>query len=153
MAGGTADQGAQARQHLLHVEGLGDIIVGPRIEPHHLVGPSITRRKDEHRHHPAGAPPAVEHGDAVELGQADVEDHGIIRFGIAEEVAFLAVKSAVNGIAGIFKRLDDLPVEVLIVLYHEKPHGISYFTPTTSPVWALIVTLMTRPSGPRNVTT
>ena len=57
VAGGAANEGAQAGQHLLHVEGLGDIIVGAGVEALDLVAPRIARREDEHRHRRAGRAP------------------------------------------------------------------------------------------------
>ena len=46
----AAQQRADARQHFLHVEGLGHIVVGAGIEALHLVAPAVARGEDEHRH-------------------------------------------------------------------------------------------------------
>ena len=35
-----------------------------------------------------------QHAHAVHLGQAEIEDHRVIGFGVAEEMAFLAVHGA-----------------------------------------------------------
>ena len=50
MAGGAAQQRADAREHFLHVEGLGDVVVGAGVEALHLVAPAIARGEDQHRH-------------------------------------------------------------------------------------------------------
>ena len=71
---------------------------------------------------PAAAP-ALQHGDAIDLGQAEIEDHGVIGLGLAEEVALLAVESLVDGIAGVLQRGHDLAVEVLVVFDDEQSHG------------------------------
>ena len=118
------------RQHLLHVERLGDIVVGARIHAGHLVAPALARREDEHRHLAVVAPPLLEHAQAVLLGQAEIEHDGVIGFGIAEEMPLLAVEGGIDGIARIAQSRNELPVEVRIVLDDEKPQ--SHVLPNTS---------------------
>ena len=60
---------------------------------------------------PRGAP-FLEHGDAVHLRQADIEDDGVIGFGVAEKMAFLAVIGLIDDIARFFQRFGQLPVEI-----------------------------------------
>ncbi len=48
--------------------------------------------------------PALQHRDAVDLGQAEVEHDGVIRFGLAQEVGFLAIARVVDRIAGVGER-------------------------------------------------
>ncbi len=104
MAGGTADQRAEPRQHLLEVERLGDIVVGAGIDAGDLVAPAVARGQDQHRHLAAAATPALDHADAIHLRQADIEHDGVVGFRIAEEMAFLAVKGTVDDIAGVDQR-------------------------------------------------
>ena len=122
VAGRAAQQRAHARQHLLEVEGLGHIIVGAGIEALHLVAPAVARGQHQHRHGAAGAPPGLEHRDAVHLGQADVEDDGVVGLGLAEIVALLAVEGAVDHVAGVGQRRRELAVEIGIVLDDEETH-------------------------------
>src|SRR3546814_12993713 len=49
IARGAADQRAQPRDQFLGLEGLGEIVVGPRVEPGDLVRPAVARGQDEHR--------------------------------------------------------------------------------------------------------
>ncbi len=125
MAGGAAQQGADARQHLLHVEGFCDIVVGAGIEALHLVAPAVARGEDEHGHLAPLAPPGLQHREPVHLRQADVQHDGVIGLGLAEEMAFLAIMGAVDGIAGLGQRLDHLAIEIGIVLDNEQAHGNS----------------------------
>ena len=97
----AAQQRADAGQHFFHVERLGDIIVGAGIEARHLVAPAVARGEDEHRHLLAGAAPFFQHADAIEHRQAEIENHRVIGFGVAEEMAFLAVHGLVDHIARI----------------------------------------------------
>jgi hypothetical protein len=53
---------------------------------------------------------------------ADVEDHGVIGFRVAEEVPFLAVERVVDDVATVAQRLADLLVQVAVVLDHQNAH-------------------------------
>ena len=66
--------------------------------------------------------PGFEDGNAVALGQADVEHDRVVGLGVAEKPAFLAVESAVDRIAGRLQRRHDLAIEIAIVFDNEKPH-------------------------------
>ena len=70
---------------------------------------------------PARAP-ALQHGDAVHLRQADVEDDGVIGLGVAEEVPLLAVMGPVDDIARLFQGLGELPVQIPVVLDNQYAH-------------------------------
>ena len=123
VAGGAAQQRPDARQHLLDMERLGDVVVGAGVEALHLVAPAVARGQHQHRHGAAGAAPGFQHRDAVHLRQADVEDHRVIGLGLAEVMAFLAVEGAVDHIARVGQRRGELAVEVGIVLDHEETQG------------------------------
>jgi hypothetical protein len=49
------------------------------------------------------------------LRQADIEHDGIIGFGIAEEVAFLAIKRHIDCVTGFGQRFLELAIEIGIV--------------------------------------
>src|SRR6516162_7598238 len=102
------------------MEGLGDVVVGASVEALDLVAPAVARGKDEDRHGPAGAPPRLQHRDAVHLGQADVEDHRIIGLAFPEKVALLAVEGTIDHVARIDERGRELAIEIGIVLDHEE---------------------------------
>jgi len=120
--GGAAQQGADAGEDFLEMEGLGDIIVGAGVEPLDLVAPAIARRQDQDGHGAAGAPPRLQHGDAVQFRQADVEDDRVVGLVLAEIMAFLAVKGAVDDVAGIGESRRQLTIKIRIVLDNEQPH-------------------------------
>src|ERR1044071_4607548 len=100
---------------------LGDIIVGAGIHARDLVAPPLAGGEDEHRHLALVAPPLLEHGDAIFFGQAEIEHHGVVRFGITEKTPLLTVESGIDGISRIAQRGHELAVEVWIVLDDEKP--------------------------------
>ena len=106
------------------MERLGHVVVGAGVDARHLVAPAVARRQHQHRHLAAVAPPALDDADAVHLRQADVEHHRVVRLGVAEEMAFLAIIGAVDDIARIGKGIRQLPVQVLVILDDEYAHGI-----------------------------
>jgi hypothetical protein len=125
MAGRPAQQRADARQHLLHVEGLCDVVVGAGVEALDLVAPAVARGQDQDRHGAAGLAPLVDDGDAVLLRQAEIEHNGVVGLRLAEEGSLLAVEGAIHHVAGVAQRPDDLPVQVDVVLDDEQAHAVS----------------------------
>ena len=124
MAGGPAHQRAQARQHLLHMERLGDIIVGAGVDALDLVAPPVASGQDQDRHRAPGLAPRLEDRDAVAFGQADVEHDRVIGLGVAAKPALLAIESAVDRIARGLQRGGDLPIEIAIVFDNQKSHAL-----------------------------
>src|SRR3954464_7379559 len=120
VAGRTTQQGADAREDLLEMERLRDIVVGAGVEALDLVAPAIACGQDENRHGPAGPTPGLEHRDAVHLGQADIEDDRVIGLAFAEKVPLLTVKGAVDHVARVGQRGRELPVKVGIILDDEE---------------------------------
>ncbi len=120
MADRAAQQGANARQNLFEMERLGDVIVGAGIEALHLVAPAVARREHEHRHYAPVTPPGFQHRDAIHLRQTDVEDDGVVRLAVAEEMSFLAVKRAVDDVTGVGQRGGELAIKIGVVLDDEE---------------------------------
>src|SRR5215217_482672 len=83
---GAAQQRSHARQHLLNVEGFGNVIVGAGIESLNLVAPAIACRKDENRHGATGTAPSLEHGNAIHFREADVEDDSFVETTLTEKM-------------------------------------------------------------------
>jgi hypothetical protein len=75
---GAPDRGPHPREQLLHPERLGDVVVRPRVERLDLVGAvGSPGQHDDGRLGPAAQP--LDHLDAVQVGQAEVEDHQVGR--------------------------------------------------------------------------
>ena len=72
----VANGGADAGLELGHAEGLGHVVVGPAVEGGHLAVLAAAGRQDDDGHlAPLADPPA--HRQAVEVGQAEVEDDDV----------------------------------------------------------------------------
>ncbi len=122
VAGGAAQERPEPRQQLLHVKRLGDVIVRAGVEGVDLVAPAIARRQHQDRHGLAARPPGGDDRGTVLLRQAEVQDHGVIRLGLAQELALLAVHGAVDRVSGALECGDDLAIEVAIILDDKQPH-------------------------------
>ena len=122
VSGRAAQQRAQPGEHLLHVEGLADVIVGAGVEPGDLVAPTVARGENQHRHGAARLAPGLEHRDAVAFGQPEVEHDGVVGFGVAEVPALFAVEGAVDGVARPFQSACQLAIEVAIIFDNEQAH-------------------------------
>src|SRR3954453_3272675 len=81
----AAQQRAQAGEQLLALERLDEVVVGARVEPLHARLDRVARGQHEDRHVVGGAQ-AARDLDAVELRQAEVEDHEVrvVRGGLVE---------------------------------------------------------------------
>ena len=85
---GAAQRGAQAREELVHGEGLGHVVVGARVEGRDLDRLGVARRQHHDRHR-APAPERRRDADAVHVGETEVEDHdvGVLARGEVETFA------------------------------------------------------------------
>ncbi len=59
------------------VEGLDQVVVGPRVQAVDPVGHGVARGEHQHRHPVARGAQAPAHLEAVEVGHAHVEHHGV----------------------------------------------------------------------------
>src|SRR3546814_12723711 len=96
------------------------------VEPRHLVRPAVARGEDEHGKIALFLAPAVEHGQPVDLAQAEVEDRGVIILGRAEEMAVLAVGREIDGIAIAFERGLELGPQRRFVFDTHNPHSSAF---------------------------
>ena len=117
-----AQQGAQASQQFFRIERLGQVIVRTGIEARHLFTPAVARRQDHHGEILAVIAPALEDRHAVHLGQAKIEDHRVIRFGVTEKVAILAISGQIDRIARLCQRIGELPAQICIVFNNQNSH-------------------------------
>src|SRR5882672_7243141 len=68
---------ADAGHELAHGEGLRDVVVGAHLEPADLVALLRARRQHDDGHERAAGPDLLAHGEAVHVGQHEVEEHEI----------------------------------------------------------------------------
>ncbi len=90
-------QSAKARQQFFHLEGLGQIIVGAGIDAFDPFRPHSPGRQDEDRKPPAVGTPAFQDGEAIELGQAEIQYCRVIVLDVACEPGLLTVTHDIDG--------------------------------------------------------
>ena len=118
-----AQQRADPRQNLFEVERLGYVIVGTGIETAHLVAPAVAGGEQQDGHGPSGAAPGLQHGNAVHLRQADIENDRVVGLGLAQIMPLFAVERPVDDIAGVRQGGRKLAVEIRIILDNEETQG------------------------------
>jgi len=64
-------------EQLRHGEGLGHIVISPQAQPHHLVELGSLGREHDDGHVVAALPQGLQHLEAVDVGQHDVQDHQV----------------------------------------------------------------------------
>ncbi len=95
----AAHQRAQARQQLVELERLRQIVVGPRVQPpHHVLG-RIPRRE----HQDGGVPPLPAqlrgHLKPILLGQHEIQQDRVIVVDMREHGGLVAVLGDIHGVA------------------------------------------------------
>ena len=88
----------------LGLERLGQVIVGPGVEPGHLVGPAVARGQHQHRELALLLAPHAQHGQPVDLRQAQIKYHCVVILGRAHEMAILAIDRQIDGVAVLLER-------------------------------------------------
>ena len=68
---------------------------------------------------------ALDEGQAIELGQHDVDDGAVIRGGGGQQLRLLAVRAAVHGKAILLQTLHDERSDFRIILDHQDSHSCS----------------------------
>jgi hypothetical protein len=124
IAARPADQRAQAGDQLFGLERLGEIIVGTRIEPGHLVRPAVARGQHQHREIALFLAPAIQHGQAIDFGQAEVEDDRVIGLVRSQIMAVFAIGRKIDGIADAFERCLELATERGFVFDDQNAHDV-----------------------------
>ena len=73
---------ADAGDHLLEAEGLGDVVVAADRQALDLVAHVVARGEEQDRRGQPGVPEPSRHGEAVHVGQHDVEDDEVGAHGL-----------------------------------------------------------------------
>ena len=120
---GAPDQGLDPGQHLLHLEGLGEVVVGARAQTHDLLAPGAAGGQDQHGHGAALLAPALQDREAVQHRQAEVEHDRIVRLGIAQEVPLLAIVREIDHETRRLQRPPRLLGDPVVVFHDQDPHG------------------------------
>src|SRR5438093_13361985 len=97
----AAAQPPDARFQLLQREGLGHVVVGAEIEALDALLDAVGRRENQHRQRRAARAQLAQHFEAVQLGQAEVEDQQIELVSRESRIGLAAAAHLVPRIAAV----------------------------------------------------
>ena len=98
---GVAERDPHAREQLVHAEGLGEVVVGPGVQPRDAVFQPVERRQHQHGQRRLGGAHALEHGQAVDHGQPEVEHADVEMLLEQQELGHCAVGCHLDLEAGL----------------------------------------------------
>src|SRR5690554_2537452 len=121
--GRATDEPTKPRDDLLEAERLGDIVIPARRETGDAFVEGVLRRQEQDRHVVAPAAGPLEHLEAIDVGQHDVE-HDDVGVELADELdRRLAVARRAHVPALIAQRHRHELGERRLVVDHDRPHG------------------------------
>ena len=135
VSGRAADQRPDPRQHFLHLERLGDVVVGAAVDALDLLVPAAAGSEHEHRRRQASRAPAAEQRQAVDSRQAEIEQDGVVLFGSREEIGALAIGRDVDGVAGAGHGGAEVLRQPRLVLDDQQSHVACRYTPVDAEPW------------------
>jgi D-alanyl-D-alanine carboxypeptidase/D-alanyl-D-alanine-endopeptidase (penicillin-binding protein 4) len=114
-----------ARPELVQAEGLGQVVVGARVEPGDAVGNGVARRDDQHAHPVAGPADLLQQVEAALARQPEVEQHQAVGLRARGErrPPGLAVAHPVDRVAVLLQRLLQRLADHGVVFDEEDAHG------------------------------
>jgi len=121
--GAAADHGAGARQQLVQVEGLHQVVVRADVEAGDAVGHRVARGDDQHRHVAARAAHRLQHLEAVLARQPEVEQREVVGAVPERELGGGAVAHPVDRVAGVLHAVHHGAADHRIVFHHQHPHA------------------------------
>ncbi len=119
----TPERPGAARQQLGHLEGLGHVVVGAHPEAGHLVGDLAPRGEHQHGRVDAALAHRLEHLEAVQPRQADVEDHEVEGLGGRAGQPRLAVAGVLHRVALAAQAVVQREHEPRFVFHEQHPLG------------------------------
>lgn len=75
----TADQRTHTGAEFIEIERFDKVIVGAGVEPFDAIGDRVARGEDQHRRGVAFGAQRAQHLEPVAFGQAEIEQHQIVR--------------------------------------------------------------------------
>ena len=123
----AAGHGPDAREKLVKVKGLDQIVVCPKVEALDAVRNGITRREEEHGGIHSPVSQRLDELVAVHAGHHDVEQNGVILRAEQAVERLLAVEAAVHAVAVFLECFDNQPIHVLRVFHDQDFQKITSF--------------------------
>jgi hypothetical protein len=116
-------KGADPREQLIELEGLGEVVVGAGVQAaHHVLG-CIARGQHQDRGMPPFPPELGRDLEAVFLGEDHVEEDHVVVVHVRQHRRLITVRSDVHHVALFLQALLDESGDLPVVLYDENLHG------------------------------
>ncbi len=123
IAGTAPGQRPRPREQLRQGKRLGQVVVGAGIEPAYPVVDAILGGQHQYRHRQLARAQALEHIDAGQARQAEVEDQQVVLLREQGGVGIRAVVDMVHGIAGFAQGGDQALGNDAVVFGKQDSHG------------------------------
>ena len=133
----TAQHGLQAGLQLLHVEGLGDVVVGPGVQAQHAVIDAVAGGEDQHGQAGNVRAGPGQQFHAVGAGQAQVQDDAVHCLRLQKRHG---LRHAAGGADAVIELLElageSVEQEGVVFDNQYRGHGLSITkAPATGPLW------------------
>ena len=112
-----------AREQFFKNEWLRQIVIRPGAQPAHAIVHRIARGEDEDVRPGAARAQAAEDFEAIQAGQHQIEQHGVVNILLRFPQAILAIRGAVHGIARALQPGGERTPQTLGIFDDEQMHG------------------------------
>lgn len=119
----AADECADAGKELGEFEGFDEVVVGTEIEAPDAVLGGVASGEDEDVAGGVRGAQGFEDGEAVDLGEHEVEDDDIVLSGAGEAESVFAVAGGIDSVTGFLEALDHGFAERCEIFDDENAHG------------------------------
>lgn len=119
----AAQQGTDAGQQLVQVIGLEHVVVGPGIQPLDALRHGIARGGHQHGGAVLAGAQVAQHGQTIALGQAQVQQHQVIRLGAQGRVGRVAIARPVHRVLLGAQQVQHGFTDHGIVFNKQQAHG------------------------------
>ena len=117
-----AHQGLHPGHQLGDLERLGEVVIGPGVEPFYLLVQLATGGQHQHRGVYPLAAPLLEHAQTIATRQAEIQDDGVIGFGLAEKTRLVAIVAEIGHKAGQAQLFRQLACQDLFIFNYQNSH-------------------------------
>jgi hypothetical protein len=119
---GPAQESLDAGHQLGHLEGLGEIIVGPEVEALHLVAGAGTRCQHQHRNLIARRPSCLQPIAAIAIRQSQIENDRIELAGAERRRGILEPGYAIDRKASMIQAIAHKFGHAVVIFHEQQTH-------------------------------
>ena len=118
-----ANERLDAREQFGEGEGLREIIVAPGPQAAHAIVHGSFRAQDDDRHFHPLRPPLLDHAEAIETGEHQIDNGGVVVIVQSEVQAVIPTLRSVHGEARLLQPFADEFGDFSVIFDEEDAHG------------------------------